>query len=137
MEKIDIELFEKLKQIAERFIALKKKVANANNLSLGEVAALCVVYNYGPIIQTKIGELSGLDKPATSRLINRMVGLGLINKNYKDNNKKNTFINLTLQGKDLIEKVYFEMSELKMEFFKMLSDEDKKIAMDLMDKVLM
>ena len=136
MESIDEQIFQNLKEIAGRYIALKKKVAHKNGLSLSECNMLCIVLASGPIIQSRLGECCGIDKPATSRLVNKLISENLILKFHNADNKKNSFIKISHKGKILIEKIQQEVNKEKDTFFKTLSLKDKEVALLLMEKVL-
>lgn len=136
MDSIDEQIFENLKEIANRLFILKKRIALRNGLSLCEANILCIVASCEPIMQSRLGELGGIDKPATSRVVNKLLCSGLIEKFNKEDNKKNIFIRLSQPGVDLSNKMRAELCVEKANFFKLLSHKDKEIALKLSSKVL-
>jgi len=136
MELIDEKIFQNLKEIANRLIVLKRRVAQKYGISLSESNILCVVLTCEPIMQSRLGEFCGIDKPATSRIINKMLKADLIVKNNMKDNRKSSFIKLSQKGRGLVEKIYIDTEKEKNEFFNVLSVEDKEVALKLMNKVL-
>ena len=77
-----------------------------------------------------------MDRPAISRLVNKMTEEDLVSRNFKQGNKKNLYVELTQKGKALAEKIKLKMEELKKKFFAELKQEDKKNLSKLLDKTL-
>ena len=89
-----------------------------------------------PINQTNLGEICGIDKPATSRLVVEMEQEGFIERGLKDGNKKEIFLSISKKGKQVLDKISELTNELKSKYFNELSDEEKSQLIFLFEKNL-
>ena len=118
MDKIDIKLFEKFKEIARKLKEIQKEVIAKFNLSWGYYKILSSLFVKDNLTQTKLSTICDIDKPATSRLVNKMTEDGFITKQYKDENKKNIYLSLTTLGKKIAGEVKNCILKVQQKYFK-------------------
>lgn len=136
MNNINNTIFEKFKEIASRLVILKKEVISSLKINKTYHKILSILNIQDGLTQSCLGEVCDMDRPAISRLVNKMENEELLSRNLKNGNKKNMYIELTQKGKALAEKIRVKMEELKSKFFAELKDNDKKVLSQLLDKTL-
>lgn len=136
MNNIDNVVFEKFKEIASRLVMLKKEVIASLKINKTYHKILSILSIQNGLTQSCLGEVCDMDRPAISRLVNKMTEEDLVSRNFKQGNKKNLYVELTQKGKALAEKIKLKMEELKKKFFAELKQEDKKNLSKLLDKTL-
>lgn len=136
MNNIDNVVFEKFKEIASRLVMLKKEVIASLKINKTYHKILSILSIQNGLTQSCLGEVCDMDRPAISRLVNKMTEEDLVSRNFKQGNKKNLYVELTQKGKALAEELKLKMEELKKKFFAELKQEDKKNLSKLLDKTL-
>lgn len=136
MCKLDDKIFENFKEIAKRLSLMYKELVSTININSCECKALIVISNQPNITQTKLSQICGIDKPATSRLINKLLQEDLVKKDFKDNNKKNTYLSLTQKGEEKTNEIKKQTNKLKNNFFNELDINDKENIHKMLNKLL-
>ena len=136
MCKIDDKIFENFKEIAKRLSLMYKELVSNININSCECKALIVISNQPNITQTILSQICGFDKPATSRLINKLQQEDLVKKDFKDNNKKNTYLTLTQKGEEKTNEIKKQTNKLKNNYFKELDINDKENIHKMLNKLL-
>ena len=136
MCKIDDKIFENFKEIAKRLSLMYKELVSNININSCECKALIVISNQPNITQTTLSQICGFDKPATSRLINKLQQEDLVKKDFKDNNKKNTYLSLTKKGEEKTNEIKKKTNKLKNNYFNELDVNDKEIFYNILNKIL-
>ncbi|WP_320169501.1 MarR family transcriptional regulator [Maridesulfovibrio sp.] len=88
---------------SDRIFSQMSKSMRAADLSFSQMTAIVRLYKYG---SQRIGELatgSGLSPCATSRMVSRLVSLGLVEKLPNPENKRERLVYLTQDGHDFFE----------------------------------
>lgn len=133
MDKIDIKLFEKFKEIARKLKEIQKEVIAKFNLSWGYYKILSSLLAKENLTQTKLSDICDIDKPATSRLVNKMTEEGFITKQYKNENKKNIYLSLTSLGKKIAVEIKSCIMKVQEKYFKKLNTNEKQTLLALLD----
>lgn len=136
MCKLEEKIFEMLKEVARRLFAIRKEVQTCFNLTSGEYSAVCVLSKEKEVNQSTLSLLCGIDKPATSRLINKMQKENLINKTLKKGNNKSIFIYLSEKGKCLAKQINQKIKEVKVKYFSNLDEHEKQIFLEMLSRKL-
>ena len=135
---LDDKILDLLKEIANRFFYLQKDIAQTLNIKKNFYKILLKLgIEKKPVNQTQLGEICGIDKPATSRLVAEMEQEGLIEKGLKEGNKKEIYISISENGKKILAQITKLTKELKTKYFKDLSDDEKKQLIYLFEKNLL
>lgn len=134
---LDDKILELLKETANRFFCLQKEIAQNLNIKRNYYKVLLKLgIEKKPINQTNLGEICGIDKPATSRLVNEMEQEGFIERGAKDGNKKEIFISISNKGREILNKITKLTKELKAKYFSDLDDDEKEQLIVLFEKNL-
>ena len=135
---LDDKILDLLKEIANRFFYLQKDIAQTLNIKKNFYKILLKLgIEKKPVNQTQLGEICGIDKPATSRLVSEMEQEGLIEKGFKEGNKKEIYISISENGKKILAQITKLTKELKTKYFNDLSDDEKKQLIYLFEKNLL
>lgn len=135
---LDDKILDLLKEIANRFFYLQKDIAQTLNIKKNFYKILLKLgIEKKPVNQTQLGEICGIDKPATSRLVSEMEQEGLIEKGFKEGNKKEIYISISENGKKILAQITKLTKELKTKYFVDLSDDEKKQLIYLFEKNLL
>ena len=134
---LDDKILELLKETANRFFCLQKEIAQKLNIKRNYYKVLLKLgIEKKPINQTNLGEICGIDKPATSRLVGEMEQEGFIERGAKDGNKKEIFISISNKGREILNKITKLTKELKAKYFGNLDDDEKEQLIVLFEKNL-
>ena len=128
--------FSRLKEIADRLERLHKELANKLKMSCCELGIFRLLCRKEELSATKISEMCKIDKPATSRTLNKLTNDGLIDKTFKNNNKKTQYITLTSKGVELKTYILNQISTLSEKYFNKLSQQETTTLLNILDKVV-
>ena len=130
---IDSKILDRFTEVSKRVILVKRKVASSFNVSVNYYKTFAVLLTKENINQTTLSDIYCIDKPATSRIVSSMEKDGYIRKEFKDGNKKTTYISLTKEGKELACKMAKMVEEECSNYFNELKEKDKKRLLKLLD----
>jgi DNA-binding MarR family transcriptional regulator len=136
MKEVNQKILNCYKKIAERFHELEKNILYHFNINSSYHKVIIALDEYGELSQTELSDKCFIDKPATSRIINKMTDEGYILKSNKANNKKNIYVRLTAKSKNLSKKIKGKLLQLKSNFFEELSSKDEEQFLSLLKKVI-
>ena len=134
MNSIDDKLFNKFKEIAKNLYLLQKDLLNEIDLSNSFCKIISVLSTQKELTQTALSCICGFDKPATSRLIEKMQKEDFLIKFFKENNKKNTYLKLTEKGLNKAKQIKNTLNNLKQKYFNPLSEKDKELCYEILDR---
>jgi DNA-binding MarR family transcriptional regulator len=80
-----------------------KQFMDANGLSSSQVITLFRLYHGGPCGVSEIGTQLGVTNAASSQLIDRLVGLGLIERTEDPSDRRAKQLTITSKGKSVLE----------------------------------
>ena len=135
--RIIVELFDdigdKILKTAE--ITLK----SYENLTIAEANALYVIGPQEPKTMKQIAEALGVAVSTPTRTIDRLVGKGLVTRKVAKKDRRKLLIELTPEGKDLLERMNEEGISMARKMFENLQDEEiatlKKILLKISEKL--
>lgn len=135
--RIIVELFDyigdKILKTAE--ITLK----SYENLTIVEANALYVIGPHEPKTMKQIAEALGVAVSTPTRTIDRLVGKGLVTRKVAKKDRRKLLIELTPEGKDLLERMNEEGISMARKMFENLQDEEiatlKKILLKISEKL--
>lgn len=136
MSLIDDEILIKFKEIAKRLFLMHKELLSNINIKRSYYNVLTVLSINDNLTQTTLGDVCGMDKPAISRLVTKMSNENLVEKKYKEGNKKNIYITLSLKGKNILCKLSQKLENIKQKYFGFLNAKEKQSLLNLLDKTL-
>ena len=136
MSLIDNTILTKFKEITKRLFLMHKELLSNVNIKRSYYTILTVLSINESLTQTTLGEVCGMDKPAISRLVNKMETESLIEKNYKDGNKKNIHISLSQKGKEIFLNLNKKLEQIKQKYFFDLNSDEKQTLLSLLNKTL-
>jgi DNA-binding MarR family transcriptional regulator len=119
---------------------LRKTVSSVDNLSLSEFSTLSYLYHENSLSATELAKLIMVKLQSMSELLNRLQGLGIIEKKTSEVDKRKSLISLTPKGRQIVEQTRYERDEwLTQAIDSTLSPTEKKIledALAVMTKVM-
>lgn len=133
---IDDEILIKFKEVAKRLFFMHKELLSNINIKRSYYNVLTVLSFNESLTQSTLGEVCGMDKPAISRLVNKMNQENLVEKNYRANNKKSIYITLSQKGKEVFAKLNQKLDGIKQKYFGCLNQKEKQSLLTLLDKTL-
>ena len=77
------------------------RLLDPHGLSLAQWAVLVTLWRNGPLPLKDIAEMTGNAPPATSRIVERMVGRGLVHRTVSPGDRRSVTISLSEAGENL------------------------------------
>lgn len=109
------------------------------NLTIVEANALYVIGPHEPKTMKQIAEALGVAVSTPTRTIDRLVGKGLVTRKVAKKDRRKLLIELTPEGKDLLERMDEEGISMARKMFENLQDEEiatlKKILLKISEKL--
>jgi DNA-binding MarR family transcriptional regulator len=109
------------------------------NLTIVEANALYVIGPHEPKTMKQIAEALGVAVSTPTRTIDRLVGKGLVTRKVAKKDRRKLLIELTPEGKDLLERMNEEGISMARKMFENLQDEEiatlKKILLKISEKL--
>lgn len=136
MSLIDDNILTNFKEIAKRLFLMHKELLSNIKIKRSYYAILTVLNINDNLTQSTLGEVCGMDKPAISRIVTKMSEENLIEKSYKEGNKKNIYISLSQKGKELFCKLSQKLEKIKEKYFACLNNAEKQTLLSLLNKTL-
>ena len=112
------------------------KALKEYELSSGSYPYLLTLTKNEGISQNKISKELGYDKAMSARTITKLIKLGYIDRKEDEADSRAYRLYLTQKAKDVIPKVLEEIHKLVLLITKDLSEEEKVITIDSLNKIL-
>jgi len=112
------------------------KVLKEYELSSGSYPYLLILRGNEGISQSKISEEIGCDKAMSARTITRLIKLGYLDRNKDETDSRAYKLYLTEKAKDIIPKILEKIHKLADLITRDLSDVEKVITIDSLNKIL-
>ena len=90
---------------------LRRETSNKEGLSLTERSTLFLIYQHTIILPSELAVIEKVTSQSMSQIINKLLRLGYINKTCSSQDRRKTYITLTSEGKELVERVKREREE--------------------------
>lgn len=119
-----------------KFIENKLKTSGLNDLVPTHGNILTALYeSNGKLTMKEIAKKIGKDKSTVTSLVNRLIGLGYIEKEKCDKDKRVTYIKLTDKARDIENKFNNISSQVKETAYNNFTDDEKKELLRLLKKL--
>lgn len=105
---------------------LRKETSNKEGLSLTERSTLFLIYQNTLILPSELAVIEKVTSQSMSQIINKLLRLGYINKTASAQDRRKTYITLTTQGKELVERVKREREEWLANTIALKTNDDEK-----------
>lgn len=114
---------------AQKTIFLEMHAASAPlwlelDLTIAQVKALFTLGTHGPITVGRAARELGIGKPSASILIDRLVHVGLVDRQEDPDDRRRAIIRLTPQGEDLVAQLWQGRRERMFDSLMRMDDED-------------
>lgn len=96
---------------------------------------LIVLLEKGKITQQKLTEHLGIQPGSASEVLSKLEKSGLIMRTESEIDRRTTDVTLTEEGRILAEEAHNQRKERHEEMFSCLSEEEKKILLQLLEKI--
>lgn len=100
------------------------------SLSLSQVLALQIIEEQMPLTVSKLASDLYLDRSTVSRLIDSLVGSGLVLREVNENNRREVLLSLTEHGHDSVNRVRDQSIEFYRSVLDGLSEDERRGILD-------
>ncbi|MBO3444624.1 MarR family transcriptional regulator [Clostridium sp. CCUG 7971] len=119
-----------------KFIENKLKISGLNDLVPTHGNILTALYeSNGKLTMKEIAKKIGKDKSTVTSLVNRLIGLGYIEKEKCDKDKRVTYIKLTDKARSIEDKFNNISSQVKETAYSNFTEDEKKEFLRLLKKL--
>ncbi len=101
----------------------------------GKITTLFLVDDYPGIRPSQVADVLMRDRPATGRIIDRMVAAGVIRRETSSEDQRAQALYITDKGHELAEKVRGIIRAQEAEFFDFIAPEDRDQFMQMLKRV--
>ena len=105
MDEILEGLFSVLPVFRKKVHKLSDKILKDQEISRPHVQIMKNLRLNGPCSMTELGKMLSVSKPNVTILVNKLVELNIVTRNYIENDRRVTYIELTAQGEDYFIKI--------------------------------
>lgn len=118
-----------------RFLIAEMKKRHIEGIAPSHGEILGSLMFRGPLSMKDIAGIIDKDKSTITSLVNKLIGLGYVNRNNDPNDSRISIISLTEKGKSL-KPFFVELSALMREkAFRNFSEKEKKTLNELLEKL--
>lgn len=107
-----------------------------HNIGISPVLVLAELKQKGPQKQTVLAKKLGYTPGAMTNIANRLIKLGLAERQYNENDRRNVFLSITDKGADVLKEAQQKGRELRAGLFKVLSEEEVQQFLSIYEKLL-
>ncbi|SFM25097.1 DNA-binding transcriptional regulator, MarR family [Paenibacillus sp. 1_12] len=107
-----------------------------HNIGISPVLVLSDLKQRGPQKQTVLAKKLGYTPGAMTNIANRLIKLGMAERKYNENDRRNVFLSITEKGLDVLKEAQQKGQELRVELFQVLSEEELKQFLHIHEKLL-
>ena len=136
MSSVDLEILSKFREISKRLLELQKDVLSKTKIGLAEFKLMTVLDIKERFIKTNLGDFCDIDKPTTSRLVNKMAEQNLVERKFDNTDRRITFVSLSSTGRELLGKLRENLLSSYQKYFNPISDNDKNLFIELLNRTL-
>ncbi len=105
----DIELVSEMRTTVTRLVKkLRRHSVTGMALSLTERSVLGLLYNEGELLPNELAAMEKITTQSMSQILNHLTELGYINRRSSKDDKRKSFISLSVKGKVVVEQVRHE-----------------------------
>lgn len=146
-KKIKLEYANNMQTDSQHFIAMihqmrtmVSQIKLEDNLSISEYCVISIIYHHSEnekckLTPTKLNDLLGTKKPATSRLLSILEKRGFIYKENDENDHRVCYLILSPKAKDMIQREQSYLKELFHRIIESIGEKDMIQLTQSMEKV--
>jgi DNA-binding MarR family transcriptional regulator len=116
-------------------LSLAKQYSKYFNITIPEWRVLAVLASQQPLTAQEMGDRTNLDKVKMSRAINRMLAMGLLEKEKDPHDKRRTLLRVSAEGWDVYRRIVPIALTHQAELLSVLSPEEQRMLTVLIDKL--
>ncbi len=125
-QKIALNTYIKLIRASETITSKIKLQLSKENLSFSQFEILDALYHYNSLNQKSLGEKLMKSGGNITHVIDNLVKMNLVSRNFKEGDRRQYLISLTKEGKETIEKILPKIVDLITEEISVLEASEQK-----------
>jgi len=107
-----------------------------HNLGISPILVLSELKHHGPQKQTVLAEKLGYTPGAMTNISNKLVKQGLAERQYNEDDRRHVLMVITEKGLDVLQEAHQKGTELRMEMFSVLTEEEVHQYLSIHEKLL-
>lgn len=107
-----------------------------HNIGISPIIVLGELKANGPQKHTILAKKLGYTPGAMTNIANRLIRLGLAERQYNESDRRNVLLAITGPGREMFEEAHRRGQELRSELFQVLSDEEVRQYLAIHEKLL-
>ena len=107
-----------------------------HNIGISPILVLAELKQRGPQQQTVLAKKLGYTPGAMTNIANRLVKRNLAKRQYDESDRRHVYLAITDEGRDLLEEAHEKGKEIRMNMFKVLTEEEVKQYLAIQEKLL-
>lgn len=107
-----------------------------HNIGISPILVLSELKHKGPQKQTVLAKHLGYTPGALTNIANRLIKLSLAERKYNEEDRRNVLLSITEKGLDVLKEAQQRGRELRVELFKVLSEEEQQQYLIIHEKLL-
>lgn len=107
-----------------------------HNIGISPILVLTELKLKGNQKHTVLAKKLGYSPGAMTNIANRLIKLGLAERKYNENDRRNVFLSITDKGLQVQREAHEKGQELRIEMFKVLSEEEVLQYISINEKLL-
>lgn len=115
---------------------LEKSEASCCEITISQCHAIVEIGRIEKLSLNKLAELLELDKSTTSRTINNLVDLGLVQREVSPEDRRYITINLTTEGEKIYRNIENSMDEYYLNIFNSIPEEKRKQVLESLELLI-
>lgn len=112
---------------------LEKSEASCCEITISQCHAIVEIGRIEKLSLNKLAELLELDKSTTSRTINNLVDLGLVQREVSPEDRRYITINLTTEGEKIYKNIENSMDEYYLNIFNSIPEEKRNQVLESLE----
>ncbi|GIP22080.1 MULTISPECIES: MarR family winged helix-turn-helix transcriptional regulator [Paenibacillus] len=107
-----------------------------HNIGISPIIVLSELKHKGPQKQTVLAKKLGYTPGAMTNIANRLIKLGLAERKYNENDRRNVLLAVTDQGLTILREAQLKGQELRAKMFQVLSEEEIQQYLAIQEKLI-
>lgn len=136
MEKTDIFKLIHAVELFTNEVIIRWMKSFEHNIGISPVLVLSELKQKGQQKQTILARHLGYTPGAMTNIANRLIKLGLAERKYNKEDRRNVFLSITDKGMDVLHEAQQKGQELRAELFQVLSEEEVQQFLKINEKLL-
>lgn len=136
MEQTDIFKLIRTVELFTNEVILQWMNSFEHNIGISPILVLTELKNKGVQKHTTLAKKLGYSPGAMTNIANRLIKLGLAERKYSEDDRRNVFLSITDKGLQVQKEAHLKGQELRIELFKVLSEEEVQQFISIHEKLL-